>query len=179
MRMRAQLLVSTLSAAVLSGILGIWLLGSLAAKPEKSFLESELRLGEQGVRRQIELRRAARGAAYLALVRQPALVKGLASGDRSQLTTLVASCRQAGADVVAVVDVASNLLAADGVAAAQLAKEAGRHASSESATLLAVAGAVMDGFRLPIGADPPLGYLIAAEVDALWSMQISGEKGES
>ena len=163
MRMRAQLLLATLSTAVLSGIVGIWLLGSLAQKTEKSFLETELRLGEHGLRRQIELRRTTRGAAYQALSHQPALLKSLASGDRSPLTALVASCRQAGADVVAVVDVASNLLASDGPAAAQLAVEASRHAATESGSLFAVAGAVMDGFRIPLGADPPLGYLIAAK----------------
>lgn len=162
--MRAQLLLSTISTAVLSGILGIWVLSFMAVRSEKSFLDGELRLGEQGVRHQLESRRTARGAAYQAIAHQPLLHKSLASGDRTQLDTIVRSCRQAGADAVAIVDVASKLLAADGPAAQELATAASSKALAESATLIGVAGMVMDGFRIPIGADPPLGYLIAANV---------------
>ena len=160
--MRAQLLLSTISTAVLSGILGIWVLSFMAVRSEKSFLDGELKLGEQGVRHQLETRRAVRGAAYQAIAHQPQLQASLASGDRTQLGAIVHSCRKAGAEAVAIVDVASKLLAADGPAAQELAVTASSKALAESATLIGVAGLVMDGFRIPIGADPPLGYLIAA-----------------
>ena len=49
--MRAQLLISALTTAMLSGLLGMWLLSSVAARSEQTFLDEELRISEQAVRR--------------------------------------------------------------------------------------------------------------------------------
>ena len=161
--MRAQLLISAITTAMLSGILGMWLLSSVAARSEQTFLDEELRISEQAVRRPLEVRRTARGAAYQALARQPAMRDSLTSRDSAKLTALAQSCRQAGADAVAIVDVASGLLAKDGALAESLALAVGSKEFSESAELIGVAGALMDGWRIPIGSDPPVGYLIAAD----------------
>ena len=60
---------------------------------------------------------------------------------------------------MAIVDVASGLLAKDGALAESLALAVGSKEFSESAELIGVAGALMDGWRIPIGSDPPVGYL--------------------
>ncbi len=161
--MRAQLLLSAITTAMLSGLLGMWLLSSAAARSEQTFLDGELRTSEQAVRRQLEVRRSARGAAYQALARQPLTRESLVARNYAQLNALAQSCRLAGADAVAIVDVASGLLAKEGSQAEPLALVANTKDLSEAATLVAVAGTVMDGWRIPIGADPPLGYLIAAD----------------
>lgn len=162
MRLRSQLLLSAVGTSLLCGVIGTLLLGRTVSQSAEPLLESALKTGEQSLIQSWTLRRAQRRTGNEAAAHQTYFRAYLAAGDRTQIEYFAHMVRGQGADLVAVVDRAGNVLAHDGAAAEIVASRATQDSLGPEGELLAVAGDLLDVFRTPIGGELPVGYLVTA-----------------
>jgi HAMP domain-containing protein len=156
-----QLLLSALGTALLCALVAVFLLGERASDSNIRMLDQQVRLGEQALVRQWALHRAERQRAFAAVAAQPALREALSAGNRSVLSAFVQQARTAGADAVALVNRQGQAVGQDGPSGLLLPELTQRSHVPESGALFALANDLFDVFRLPVGTDAPVGYLIA------------------
>lgn len=161
MRLRAQLLLSALGTALFCAIVAVVLLGERAADSTNRLLDEQVRLGEQALIRQWALRRAERTRAFSSIASQPALREALTTANRSALSGFAQQARAVGAEAVSLVNRQGGSLWQDGTGGNLLPELALRSHVPETGALFALGGQIYDVFRLPIGTDAPMGYLIA------------------
>lgn len=161
MRLRAQLLLSALGTALFCAIVAVVLLGERAADSTNRLLDEQVRLGEQALVRQWALRRAERTRAFSSIASQPALREALTAANRSALSGFAQQARAVGAEAVALVNRQGGSLWQDGTGGQLLPELALRSHVPETGALFALGGQIYDVFRLPVGTDAPVGYLIA------------------
>lgn len=161
MRLRAQLLLSALGTALFCAIVAVVLLGERAADSTNRLLDEQVRLGEQALVRQWALRRAERTRAFTSIASQPALREALTAANRSALSGFAQQARAVGAEAVALVNRQGGALWQDGTGGQLLPELALRSHVPETGALFALGGQIYDVFRLPVGTDAPVGYLIA------------------
>lgn len=161
MRLRAQLLLSALGTALLCAIVAVILLGERAADSTNRLLDEQVRMGEQALLRQWALRRAERTRAFTSIASQPALREALTAANRSALSGFAQQARAVGAEAVALVNRQGGALWQDGIGGQLLPELALRSFVPETGGLFALGGQIYDVFRLPVGTDAPVGYLIA------------------
>ncbi|MFO0577506.1 MAG: HAMP domain-containing protein [Polyangia bacterium] len=141
--------------------MAVFLLGERASDSNIRMLDEQVRLGEQALVRQWALHRAERQRAFAAVASQPALREALSAGNRSVLSAFVQQARTAGADAVALVNRQGQAMSQDGPSGLLLPELTQRSHVPESGALFALANDLFDVFRLPVGTDAPVGYLIA------------------
>lgn len=161
MRLRNQLFLSGLVTALFCGVLGSWVLARLASSRAESLLDGQLQTGEQALVRQWHLQRAQRHSTYDAVAKQTFLRAYLGVGDREQMNYFVSLAREKGADTVAIIDRRSETLAQDGACVDEMASRVnGRPDWPQGGALMAVTCGLLDVFRLPVGGDNPVGYIV-------------------
>lgn len=161
MRLRGQLLLSTLGAALLSAALGVFLLGRQAEERGRSLLDGEVRIGEQMLVQKWTLQRAERLRGYAAIAQQAYFRAYLKQRDREQMSYFAEQGQRAGADTVSITDLKGDPLAGSGTSNELLSMRATGAHLGERGALIAVDGVVLDTLRLKVG-EPGVGYLIAA-----------------
>jgi len=161
MRLRSQLVLSAVGTTLLCGVIGTLLLGHTVSQSVEPLVDSVLRAGEQSVIQKWTLRRNQRRAVYEGVAQKTYFRAYLLAGDRGQIDYFAQLCRQRGADAVAVVDRAGNVLARDGAAAEAMASQVSQQALGPDGELIQIGGELLEVFRVPIGTDYSAGYLIA------------------
>lgn len=162
MRLRAQLLLSAVGTALLCAVVGTYVVSQYTQKSAESLLERALISGQESVLRQWQLRRSQRKTAYQAAARSAYLRWAVASGDQEQLEALTTIARESGAAVAAVIEPGGKAMAAYGDGAGQLALLASQGLIDGHGEVVALGGELVDAIKVPLGSDPPIGYLVAA-----------------
>ncbi len=125
-------------------------------------MDNALRTSEQAVVRQWTLRRSLRRTAYESVAQKTYMRAFLAIGDRGQMEYFAQQTHRQGADVVSIVDRAGTVLAREGVVAENLAARATQQAYGPEGEFAYLGNEMYEIFRIPIGGENPIGYLIAA-----------------
>jgi hypothetical protein len=161
MRLRGQLLLSTLGAALLSAAIGVFLLGRQSEERGRSLLDGEVRIGEQMLLQKWTLQRAERLRAVAAIAQPASFRAELKQRDHEQMGFIAEQGQRAGADTVVLTDPKGEPLAGRGPSHELLAMRATGAHLGDRGSLIAVEGVVLDTLRLKVG-EPGVGYLIAA-----------------
>ncbi len=166
MRLQGRFVLGACGAALACAGVATWLAAGRVERGSVAVLDRELAIGESALTRQWTLHRAEQKRAYQAIADHTYFRAYLLAGDKAQMGYFAAQARQAGADAVVVLDGGGAVLAGDGDAAGALAKAA-RRRSLAGGALVALDGRLADAFSLSVGADRPIGALVAARfVDA-------------
>lgn len=160
MRLRSQLLLSAVGTSLLCGVIGTLLLGHTVSQSVEPLLDNALRSGEQAITQKWTMRRALRRANYDAIAQKTYFRAYLLSGDRSQMEYFTRLAKAQGADAVAIVDRAGNLLSREGVVAETMATRSQQQALGPDGEMTPLASELFEVYRIPVGGESLGGYLI-------------------
>jgi len=160
MRLRGRFVLGACLAALACAGVGTFMLARRVERGGVALIDRELRIGVAALERQWQLHHAERRRVGQAIAEKPYFRAYLLAGDRGQMGYFAQLARQAGADEVAIVDEAGNVLASEGRASRALATR--RKTLGSDGTLAALDGRLADAFAIPVGTDRPIGALLLA-----------------
>jgi methyl-accepting chemotaxis protein len=162
MKLRSQFLLTACATALACGGIGTYLIGQQVSRGASELLDGELRVGESALQRQWALRRAAKRGVYQGVANQTYLRAYLLAHDREQMSYFAEAARRAGANDAVIVDAEGKELARSGDHAEALLAASSKREISPDGALVVLDGALADAYRVPVGGDRTVGWLVAA-----------------